>query len=558
MTGTSGNREVNAVEKKGSKKQGEPDAKLKKEIGLWTLVALGAGRMIGSGIFALPAVMGAASGPALLLAILAAAIVMMFLAMAYAELGAAFPLTGGPYSLPRLALGDTGGFVMGWGYFLYAFIGTGAIIQIFIVYVGFWVPGLSNGQTLTWFGTAIAVLFLWVFTVINLFGVKWGGMFGLITSIGRIIPLAVFVAWGLLVMQTGNFTPFAPFGLAGITVSVTLFVWSFTGFEAVVIPTGEVKNPARTIPWAMFLTMLIATVAYLLIAFAFVGMIDWHKMGLSVGDWAAIGKLAAPLADVAKGIGLPILAIIVIIGAIIATGGTGGDWVLFQGRIPYAMADDDLFWKPMAKVHHRFGTPFNSLIFASVLTTIILVAVKSFPSVAVMASITALVPDSAAALSVPILRKTAAGAPRPFKLPVGRTVGILGFIFSTWLIYWAAWPWTMVGSVLMLLGFPLFLFVRKPVEWRRNAWIAVYLLGIVLISAIGDPKFVSQNFTGFTPLGYLKMPYDMVVLFFFALAIAFWAIRTNQKYEPTGLPEESKPPTSPKGSSLSHEPSATT
>ncbi len=175
-----------------------------------------------------------------------------------------------------------------------------------------------------------------------------------------------------------------------------------------------------------------------------------------------------------------------------------------------------------------------------------------------MASITALVPYSAAALSVPILRKTAADSPRPFRLPVGRTVGILGFIFSTWLIYWAAWPWTMVGSVLMLLGFPLFLFVRKPVEWRRNAWIAVYLLGIVGISAIGDPQFVSHNFTGFTPLGYLEMPYDMVVLFFFALAIAFWAIHTNEKHEPTGLPEESKPPTSPKGSSLSPEPSVPT
>ncbi len=164
MTGTNGDREVKVAGNKRPKTQGEPEAKLKKEIGLWTLVALGAGGMIGSGIFALPAVMGAASGPALLLAILAAAIVMMFLAMAYAELGAAFPLTGGPYSLPRLALGDTGGFVMGWGYFLYAFIGTGAIIQIFIVYIGFWVPGLSNGQTLTWFGTAIAVAFLWVFT----------------------------------------------------------------------------------------------------------------------------------------------------------------------------------------------------------------------------------------------------------------------------------------------------------------------------------------------------------------------------------------------------------
>ncbi|KKM04029.1 hypothetical protein LCGC14_1768330 [marine sediment metagenome] len=86
---------------------------LKKDIGLFTLVSIGVGSMIGSGIFALPAAMAAVAGPGLILAIILSGIITTFLAIAYAELGSAYPLTGGPYALPRLALGDTGGFIMG-------------------------------------------------------------------------------------------------------------------------------------------------------------------------------------------------------------------------------------------------------------------------------------------------------------------------------------------------------------------------------------------------------------------------------------------------------------
>lgn len=508
-----------------------PDkALLKKEIGLFTLVALGVGGMIGSGIFALPAVMSATAGPALLLAIAGAGIVAIVLAMPYSELGAAFPITGGPYSLPRLAIGDLGGFVMGWGYFLYAFIGTAAIIQIFVVYLGTWIPGLSEGETLTWFGTGVALVALWAFTAINVFGVKWGGIFGVVTTAGRLIPLAIFVVWALTLFKGDNFTPFAPFGLEGVTLAITLFFWSYTGFEAIVIPAEEVKKPARTVPLAMLLTLVIAIGVYLLVAFSWIGMVDWKGMGLRVGDWAAIGQMGAPLADVAKKMTLPVLAIIVTIGAVIATGGAGGDWVLFQGRIPYAMAQDKLFWRPMGHVSERYRTPAKALIFTSVLTSVVLVLVKGFPAVASMAVITVVVPYAAAALAVPIMRRTLSDVPRPFRLPVPFVITGIGFVFASWLVYWAQWPWTMVGAVLMLIGYPGFLLVRLTnIEWGRNMWLVVYLFGLVVVSLIGDPRFAKANFTNVMPLGWLRMPWDIVVLGVFALAIFIWAYFLNTR-----------------------------
>src|SRR5579863_7786153 len=90
---------------------------LRKELGLWSLVGLGAGGIIGSGIFGLIAVYGADAGPALTLAIVFVGIIMTMLALIYAELGSRFPITGGPYAIPRLALGNSAGYLVGWGYF---------------------------------------------------------------------------------------------------------------------------------------------------------------------------------------------------------------------------------------------------------------------------------------------------------------------------------------------------------------------------------------------------------------------------------------------------------
>jgi amino acid transporter len=449
-------------------------------------------------------------------------------------------------------MGDLGGFVIGWGYFLYAFVGTAAIIDIFVTYLQFYVPGLTipyvpgllfgiayrqlhvptlaTGQTLTPSGTLIAVVALWVFTAINIVGIKWGSLYSVVTTLGKVIPLLIFGVVGLAFLNFNNFSNFMQYGWTGITLAMAFEFWAFTGFESVVIPTEEVKNPGRSIPRAMLMTMGIVIVIYALISFAFTGMINWSGLGLKVGDWANIGNLSSPLSNVAQALGLPILAAIALIGALFATAGCGGDWVLLQGRIPFAMAQDKLFWSPMSKVHTRYGTPYLALIFASILTMVVQILIPSFPAVALIASITALVPYAAAAMSVPILRKTRADTPRPFKLPVPRIITGLGFILATLLVYWASWPWTLVGGILMLIGFPLFLLVRRHnLELKRNIWLWVYILGIMVVSYLGDTNFIYENFLPIGPLGIIHMPYDIIVLTIFAIVIYAWAYASNTR-----------------------------
>jgi amino acid transporter len=383
-------------------------------------------------------------------------------------------------------------------------------------------------------GVAVSVGFLWLLTIINIFGVKWGGIYAEITTVGKLIPLLIFILAGLAFLDGRNFTPFIPYGFAGITISIPLFFWSYTGFEAIVMPAEEVKNPSFTIPWSMVLTILISILVYTLIAFVFVGMIDWKGFNFQPHDWKAISELSSPLSDVAQIANLPWLSALMVIGAIVATAGSGGSWVLLQGRMPFAMAQDKLFWQKMKQVHPKWGTPVPSLLLTSFLSTLVLLSITDFPSIALIASVTVIVPYAAAVLALLVLRKTKSGIKRPFKLPCAWLISQTGFILATFLIYWAAWPWTMVGILLMLSGYVAFLAVKKhSFEWKRNLWLPVYLFGVLAVSAMGDQSFTFNNFTSFRPLGLLPMPWDLLVLAVFGFGIFEWAYRVNRLYPPT-------------------------
>ena len=509
--------------------QRSADSKLKKELGLLGLTAVGVGGMIGSGIFSLPAVMASVAGPSFMYGLLLTGILVVILALPYTELGSAFPITGGPYALPRLALGDFGGFTMGWAYFLYAFIGTAAIIDIFVTYLNYYIPGLAVGLTLTPTGIAVAIFFLWVWTAMNILGVRWGGLYAIVTTFGKLIPLLLFAGIGLLYLNFANFSNQFPFGFAGIGLAMSLGFFSFTGFESVVVPSAEVKNPGRNIPLSMLLTIGIVTAVYMFVSYAFTAMINWAGLGLKVGDWVSIGNLSSPFANVAGALGLPILAAIAIIGAVISTAGCGGDWVLLQGRIPFAMAADKLFFKSMGKVNEKHGTPAKALVFASVLTMVTQILIPNFPSVALVASITTLVPYAAAALALPVLRKNKPEVSRPVKIPYALAVAVVGFVGASIFVYWAAWPWTIVGAVLMMLGAPLFYLFKRPIagELKRTAWIWVYLIGLAVLSYIGDPFFTFDNFLPIGPIGLMHYPYDTIVVAIFSLIIFGWAYKSS-------------------------------
>jgi basic amino acid/polyamine antiporter, APA family len=600
------------------------------------LTSITIGGIIGSGIFALAATMGSVAGPAAVVALALLGVVVILMALPYAELGAAFPVTGGPYSLPRRALGNFAGFLLGWGYFLYAFIGTAAIIEVFVEYLGTYWSQLtyvtSSGiLSISWLGVGIALTLLAGYTALNVVGVRWGSIFAIVTTFSKLIPLILFGLIGLLLLRVDNFTAFgfSPFGWTGIAFAMALGFFAFTGFEAASIPAEEVRDPKRSIPRATILSVVAVTGIYALVAVAFIGGVRWGALSLTPGDWGSTGTLL--LNNVADAWGLAILGTVVVLGALLSTFGAGGDWVLLQGRMPFAMARDNLFFKSLARVSPRFQTPAYALVFASVLTGVCLIAFPNFPEVALLASITTLVPYGAAALALVVLRRTEGAAERPFRLPLAWVIAPAAFVAATILIYWASWPWTLLGVYLTLIGIPLYflltsaafrgwarvaelaitgvamaalgfvlvyapwssvtfsgagsylnglpilpvigsaiLFIGIPLylttlllrrrtfpESKAVLWIATYLGGLGIISYLGDQFYIYENFlqpsNGYPitlePMGLLNMPWDLVVLVAFGLAMFAWgylsAVRSHASHG-AAEPIESAPPAVPR------------
>jgi len=514
---------------------------MKRVLGFFTLTSIGVGTVIGSGIFALPVSLSVVAGPSMIISVILAGIVCLFFALAYAELGAAFPLTGGPYAFTKLSMGNLSSFIIGWGYFLFIFIGTAAIANVFVVYLGYFFHGLASGGTLTPLGMTVAVIMLWFLTFINIIGVKWGGIYSLIMTSLKILFIVLFCFLVFFAFKPTNFSPFYPYGISGVTFALILFFWSYTGFETVAVPASEILKPAKTIPKAIIATVLISMIVYALVAFVFVSIIPWGSVHGPVKTWIDIMIISSPMYDVARELNFHWLIGYIIVAGLISTAGSVGSSVLVQGRIPYAMAKDRLLFMNLEEIHPRFNTPAHALVFSSFLSTIILIAIPNFPSVALIASITVIVVYASAMMSLVILRKTHSEETRPFKLPFVHAFSIIGFILATFLVYWGTWPWTLVGSVIMLLGYiPFYLFKLKETNFIRSFWIIVYLLGIVFVSFIGDPTFVFNNFTPFTPKGWLVMPYDLLVLAIFAVAIYFWCYFVNIRFRPDSKSLESK------------------
>ena len=232
-----------------------PEAKprLKRSIGLWMATALVVGNMVGSGIFTLPAVLSGEAGPASIVALAFTGVGAMLLALVFANLGRAYPKTGGPYHYARRAFGDFVGFQTAWAYWIAAWVGNAAIAVAFAGYLGvFW----GDVNTKHWVAALAAVAAVWFFTLVNIVGARETGWAQVVTTVLKFVPLAVIGIVGLFYIKSGNFTPFTP--VKGgfdwhINAAATLALWAFIGLESATVPAEEVKDPERTIPRATML-----------------------------------------------------------------------------------------------------------------------------------------------------------------------------------------------------------------------------------------------------------------------------------------------------------------
>ncbi|HEX5592050.1 MAG TPA: amino acid permease [Solirubrobacterales bacterium] len=428
--------------------------KLKRSMGVWMATALVVGNMVGSGIFLLPASLAGAAGPISIFGWVFTGVGAMLLALVFARLGRAMPRTGGPYAYARRAFGDFIGFQTAWGYWIAAWAGNAAIAVAFVGYLAVFWPNLETDNLLA---ALVGIGVIWLLTAVNVMGTRESGAVQVATTILKFVPLAVIGVIGLFFFKSSNVTPFAPHGTwSAISAAAPLTLWAFIGLESATVAAGEVKDPEKNIPRATIYGTLAATAVYIVGTIAVMGVIPTGELANSTSPFAdAAGQMFGGSWD-------KIIALV----ALASTFGALNGWILLQGRVPLAAAEDGLFPEQFAKVHGERRTPVFGLVVSSVLVSGLMLMnytkglVDAFTFIILLATLTTLIPYAYSAAAQALLYFTERDLFERGRFARDTIVAALAFAYSVWAITGSGKDIIAKGFVLLLAGIPVYVLMK--------------------------------------------------------------------------------------------------
>jgi APA family basic amino acid/polyamine antiporter len=436
-----------------------PEARtLKRQLGLWSAVAVLIGSTIGSGIFRSPAgVTDKLPGPLPLLSVwVAGGLFALCGALTLAELTGAFPETGGAYVFIREGWGRCTAFCFGWAELvLIRAASLGAISTTFAEYL---LRVLGVDATVEPYRSwvhYIAALAILLTATFNYLGVRWGSLVQNLTTLAKYggLLFIIILAFAIGLPQTGgHFTPAAPAGsfhIAAFGLALVSVLWAFDGWADLSFVAGEVEEPRRNLPRAIIIGTLLVIAIYLLANVAYLAVMPVEEIRHS--------RLVA--ADVAhRLIGAPGV-ILVAVTVMLSTFGTLNGTLLTAPRIFFAMADDGLFFRKVAAVHPKYGTPYVSILLTTGLG-VVFVLLRTFEQLA-DTFVTAIVPFYALAVAAIFVLRRRADYDPPFKVPLYPVVPALFILASFFLlgnaIIDSSSRWQTLGVLgVVLLGIPVY------------------------------------------------------------------------------------------------------
>ena len=453
------------------------DTKLIRGLSLTDAILLLAGGIIGSGIFLTAKSIAVNTRfPWLFIAVWVIGVGMALLAcFAFAELGAMFPQAGGQYVYMREAYGDTAGFLYGWMYFAVSATGTVAALGVgFATYLGQAFPVLQVDRVVASFGPfgltrghLIALASIALQTMINVFGVKKGALLQNVATWAKFAAIAIFVIGGLALGHGswGHFhqsLPAAPSSMSfvtGIGVALIAVFWAYDGWVYVTFVAGEVKDPQRNLPRSLIWGMILVGVVYIAINAVYVYALPMKEIAAqeAVAQTAAVSMFSGRVA--------PWLSIMVALSCF----GAMAPCLMSGARIYYAMAEDGIFFRSLAKVHPRWHTPAASLVAQGIWSGILALTGKYddlFTYVMFMTVLSYVL--TVAGLFV--LRRKQPDTPRPYRCTGYPWAPALYVIFgSLWAINAAfeVTAATLKGAAIVALGVPFYLY------WKRQKKIGI-------------------------------------------------------------------------------------
>lgn len=417
------------------------DEGLSREIRKWELVALLVNVTVGAGILKLPADVQRAVGNYSLLAFVVCAVIIGLIALCFAEVGSRFSGTGGPYLYARETFGPTTAFLVGWLMWLTRLAGFATLVQVFIAYLGYFWPAAESGLS----RAAIIVALVIILSVINLIGVKESARASDVLTVSKLIPLVLFVVGGLFFINAAQFSFTATPALGSFTSAVFVLVYAFSGFEAVLVNSGEVRQPQKVIPFALMVALSAAVVLFLLIQVVCIGVLP---------NLANSQRPLADASDIFLGRMGPAL---ISFGALVSIFGTLNVIMLACTRLPFAMAVQGQLPRPLALVHKRFRTPHVSILICAGLALAIALP-GTFIYAVKITVITRVIVYASTCIALPILRKRSLP---PFTVPGGIPISMVCVVLCLWLLASSGWREARDVVIAIAIGIAIYALTRK-------------------------------------------------------------------------------------------------
>jgi amino acid transporter len=380
-------------------------------------VAITINGIIGAGIFGLPSKVYSLIGTYSLIAFVVCAFVVALIILCFAEVSSRFEETGGPYLYAREAYAPAVAFEVGWLIWLVRVTAFAANCNLLINYLSFF---YESATTPFWRASIILVVVA-VLAIINLLGIRQTTIVSNVFTIGKLVPIIIFVAAGMFFLNPAAYKFEALPETGKFSQSVLLLVYAFTGFEMATIPAGEIRDPQRNLPRALLIALLVVAILYIMIQV------------VCVGTLPGLAQSQKPLADA----GSQFLGVaggaIISVGAIVSIIGNLNILLLSGSRLTFAMSEQKQLPEFIGSVHRKFFTPWVSiLITAGVM--LFLTLKSSFITALTISAIARLFTYAATCLALPIFRTRRDRPKALFHLRGGTVIAILSLLLILWLL----------------------------------------------------------------------------------------------------------------------------
>ncbi|MBR8660454.1 amino acid permease [Brevibacillus sp. NL20B1] len=429
---------------------------LRKTLGAFDLTMLGIGAIIGTGVFVLTGVAAAKyAGPALVLSFVLAGLACVFAALCYAEFASTVPVSGSAYTYSYAAFGELVAWILGWDLILEYGVASAAVASGWSGYAqgllaGFdiYLPTALTSAYDPAKGTIIdlpAVLITGIITALLMMGTRESARFNNLMVFIKVAVILLFLVVGVGYVKPDNWSPFMPFGFAGVATGAATVFFAFIGFDAVSTAAEEVRNPQRNMPIGIIASLLICTFLYIAVSLVLTGIVPFDQLNVK-----------NPVAFAMQFVQQDWVAGFISLGAI--TGITTVLLVMMYGqtRLFFAMSRDGLLPGVFSRVNEKRQVPRQSTMIVGALVALFsgLLPLHKLAELTNIGTLFAFIVVSA---GVMVLRKTNPGLRRAFRVPLVPLVPILAILFCGYLIY--SLPsstkigfllWLVVGAVVYL------------------------------------------------------------------------------------------------------------